>query len=99
MEVDEGIHQYHILQAEVQRQKDGPLQNITIYPHRDGTLKDYYFSLIHLLVMTGCNNWFVSPMFAVAALKTKSGKSNSQVSSLWSSLFDDIRKKFKSLNT
>jgi hypothetical protein len=46
VEADEGIYQYHILQAEVQRQKDGPLQNIAIYPHRDGVLEDYYFSLI-----------------------------------------------------
>lgn len=54
MEVDEGIHQYHILQAEVQRQKDRLLQNIAIYPHRNGILEDYYFSLIYLLEMTGC---------------------------------------------
>ena len=49
--------------------------------------------------MTGCNNQFVSPTFAAVALKTKSGKSNSQVSSLWSGLFADIRNKFESLNT
>jgi hypothetical protein len=53
VKVDEGAHQYHILQAEVQRQKDGSLQNIAIYPHRDGVLEDYYFSLIYLLVMIG----------------------------------------------
>ena len=98
VEVDEGIHQYHILQAEVQRQKEGPLQTIAIYPHRDGVLEDYYFSLVYLLVMTGCNDRFVLPTFAAAALKTKAGKSNSKVSSLWSGLFDDIRNKFELLN-
>ncbi|KAG7365133.1 hypothetical protein IV203_038336 [Nitzschia inconspicua] len=46
VEASEGIHQYHIIQVEVQRQKDGPLQNIAIYTHRDGVLEDYYFSLI-----------------------------------------------------
>ena len=30
VEVNECVHQCHILQAEVQRQKDGPLQNIAI---------------------------------------------------------------------
>lgn len=99
VEVDEGAHQYHILQAEVQRQKDGPLQNIAIYPHRDGVLEDYYFSLIYLLVMIGSNDRFVLPTFANAALKTKAGKSNSRVSSLWSGLFDDIRNMFELLNT
>jgi hypothetical protein len=37
-------------------------------------------------------------MFSSAALKTKSGKFNSQVSSLWSTLFNDIQNKFESLN-
>jgi hypothetical protein len=99
VEVNECIHRYDILQSDVQRQKDGPLQSIAIYPHRDGVLEDYYFSLIYLIVMTGCNNSFVLPTFSSAALKTKSGKSNSQVSSLWSTLFDDIQNKFESLNT
>jgi len=99
LEVNECIHQYDILQSDVQRQKDGLLQSVAIYPHRDGVLEDYYFSLIYLIVMTGCNNRFVLPTFSSAALKTKSGKSNSQVSPLWSKLFDDIRNKFESLNT
>ena len=99
VEVNECIHQHGVLQSDVQIQKDGPLQSIAICPHCDGALEDYYFGLICLIVMTGCNDRFVLPMFSAAALKTKSGKSNSQVSSLWSSLFDDIRNKFKSLNT
>jgi hypothetical protein len=99
MEVNKCIHWYDILQSDVQRQKDGPLQSIAIYPHRDGVLEDYYFSLIYLIVMTGCNNRFVLPTFSSAALKTKSGKSSSQVSLLWSTLFDDIQNKFRSLNT
>jgi hypothetical protein len=49
--------------------------------------------------MTGCNDRFVLPTFAAAAMKTKAGKSNSRVSSLWSGLFDDIRNKFELLNT
>jgi len=99
LEVNDVINQYDILQSDVQRQKDGPLQSIAIYPHRDGVLEDYYFSLIYLIVMAGCNNRFMLPTFSTAASKTKSGKSNSQVSSLWSALFDDIRNKFESLST
>ena len=74
VEVNVCILQCTILQTTVQRQKDGPLQNIAIYPHRDGILEDYFFSLIYLLVMTGCNSQYVLPSFSSAALKTKSGK-------------------------
>ena len=98
VEVDEGIHQCHILQVEVQRQKNGPLQSIATCPNRDGTLEDCHFSLICLLVMIGCSNRFVLPTFSAAALKTESGKSNSQVSSLWSGPFNNIRNKFESLS-
>jgi hypothetical protein len=49
--------------------------------------------------MTGCNNRFVLPTFASAVLKTKAGKSNSKVSSLWSGLFVDILDKFEAMNT
>ena len=98
VEVNECISQCTIPQTTVQRQKDGPLQSIAMCPHRDGTLEDCHFSLVCLLAMTGCNSQCVLPSFSSAALKTKSGKSNSQVSSLWSTLFDDIRGKFETLN-
>lgn len=53
IEVNEGLCQYGILQVDVQRQKDGPFQQVAIYPHRDSIFQDFYFSLIHLVVVTG----------------------------------------------
>ena len=55
VEVNESISQYNILQTTIQRQKDGPLQNIAIYPHRDGILEDYY--LWHFLITLHGNNF------------------------------------------
>ena len=50
VEVNEGVYRYEILQTDVQRQKDGPFHSIPIYPHRDGVLEDFYFSMIYLVV-------------------------------------------------
>jgi hypothetical protein len=98
VEVNEDVYQYSILQTDVQRQKNGPLQSLPIYPHRDGILEDFYFSLIYLIVMVGCGNEYVFPSFSEAALKTKSSKSDSKVSSLWTNLKDELRNTFESLS-
>jgi hypothetical protein len=97
-EVNEDVYQYSVLQTDVQRQKDGPFQSLSIYPHRDGVLEDFYFSLIYLIVMVGCGNEYVFPSFSEAALKTKSNKSDSKVSSLWTDLFDKLRNTFETLS-
>lgn len=98
IKVNEDVFQCHVLQVDVQRQKDGPFQRTAAYPHRDGVLEDCCFSLMCLLVMVGCNHEFVSLTFSRAALKTKLGKSDSKVSSLWSNLFDDTINKFEALS-
>jgi hypothetical protein len=79
VEVNKDVYQYQILQSDIQHQKDGPFQSIPIYPHHDGVLEDFYFSLIYLVVMVGCNNECIFPSFSKAALKTKSNKSDSKV--------------------
>ena len=49
--------------------------------------------------MVGCNNEYLFPNFSKAALATtKSGKSASKVSSLWTKLFEDLRTKFDVLS-
>ena len=98
VEVREDVYQYSILQTEIQRQKGGPYQTIPIYPHRDGILEDFYFSMVYLTVMTGCENKYVFPMFSDAALKTTSNKSDSKVSSLWTKLFDELNNTFAELS-
>ena len=51
VEVNKLVYQYLILQTALHRQKNGPFQSILIYPHRDGVFKDFYFSLIHLVIV------------------------------------------------
>ena len=61
-------------------------------------LEDFYFSLIHLIVVKGCNSEYVLPSFAQAALRTKkSGESSSDVTRHWSNFFENIRSTFETL--
>jgi hypothetical protein len=97
-EKNELVYRYDILEVQLQRQKSGPLQTLPIYPHRDGILEDFYFSLIHLIVVKGCSHEYVLPVFSKAALKTKeSGESNSGVSKEWTKFFGEIRNTFEIL--
>ena len=98
VEVNEDVYQYRVLQIDIQCQKDGPSQSIPICPHRNGILEDFYFSLIYLVVMVGCSNEYIFPTFSKAALKMKSNKSDSKVSSLWSNLFNELRNTFETLS-
>ena len=97
-EVNEDVYQYRVLAIDIQRQKNGPFQLLPIYPHYDGLFECFYFSLIYLVVMVGCGNQYIFPSFSKAALKTKSGKSDSKVSTLWSSCFDELRSTFETMS-
>ncbi|CAB9513877.1 expressed unknown protein [Seminavis robusta] len=96
-DVNELTYNYEVITTYCQRQKDNEPQNLPIYPHRDGILQDFYFSLLHLLVLNGCNNEYTFPIFSKAALKTKGGKSDSGVSKAWTKLFDRLRETFEIL--
>ena len=91
LEVNELTCRCHILAIQLQRQKSGPFQTLPIHPHRDGILKDFHFSLIHLIVVSGCCHDCVSPIFSKAALNTKkSGESDSVMSKRWTKLLGEI---------
>jgi len=96
-EVNELDYNYQILSVDIQRQKNGPHQTLPIYPDRDGVLEDFYFSLIHLIVMKGCNHDYIFPNFSKAALKKTQGKSDSAVSKEWTKLFDELHSSFEVL--
>lgn len=82
VEISEDAHGCITLQLEIQRRKDGDLQDLAIHPFRDGLLEDCYFSTICLAVMNGCNDDGPFPSFSKAALATtKTGMSASKVSS------------------
>lgn len=98
VEVTEEFQEYRTLQQDIQKQKSGPFQSISIYPHRDGILEDFYFSLVYLVVMVGCGKPYITPNYAAAALNTNSKNfSDSKVSSLWKKQFEELREKFESL--
>jgi hypothetical protein len=99
-DVNELCYSYKILKFDLTRQKDGPRQSISVYPHRDKPHQDVYFSLMYLIVMnpTYGMSKYVLPKFASKALNTNSkGKIDSKVSALWTDCFDDLRKKFTAL--
>lgn len=97
-EVNELTRRHNVMAVELQRQKDGPLQVLPIFPHRDGLLEDYYFSLIHLIVLCGCKDECILPTFSLAALKTKKdGSSNGNVSRMFTNLFERMLTEFEML--
>jgi hypothetical protein len=97
-EANELVYRYNVLAVHLQRMKDDPFQTLPIYPHRDGMFEDFYFSLIHLLVVKGCSHEYMFPLFSTAALKTKkTGESDSSVSKEWTKYFTEIRNTFEIL--
>lgn len=99
-DVNELCYSYQILKVDLTRQKDGPRQKISIYPHRDCVHQDVYFSLMYLIVMnpTYGISPYLFPKFASKALNLNSkGKIESKVSALWTDCFNDLLKKFKEL--
>jgi len=97
-DVNESLHSYNVLAVQLQRQKDGILQTLPIYPHREGVLEDFCFSLLHHVVINGCDHECTFPIFSKAALKTdKSGKSDSVVSKEWTKLFRQLHNSFETL--
>lgn len=97
-EVNELTYRYDVVSVMFQRFKGGPFQTLGIFPHRDGVFEDFYFSLIHLLVVKGCDNEYVTPTFAKAALHTKKeGESDSKVSKVWDRFFKSILSTFEEL--
>jgi len=100
LDVNELCCSYKILKTDLTRQKDGPRQSISIYPHRDSMHHDVCFSLMYLIVSdpTYGTSRCLFPKFATKALNTNSnGKIDSKVSVLWTDCFNDLKKKFSSL--
>jgi hypothetical protein len=57
----EDTQQYKIICSRLQRDKDGPLQELSIYPHRDSVHQDMYFALVYYIVMSGTPTDHVLP--------------------------------------
>ena len=98
VEVNELHYNYHILQPHLKRHKFGKEQPISVYIHRDSMLQDYYFSLGYRIVVIGDDDDHIFPGFGKRAENQTEAKSDSKVSSLWSSQFSDLYKSFVCLS-
>jgi len=65
-DVNELCCSYKILKIDLTRQKDGPRQSISIYPHRDSMHQDACFSLVYLIVSDSTYGFsrYLFPKFA-----------------------------------
>lgn len=90
---------YYVISVSIQRDKDGPLQELTLYPHRQSLQEDPYFGLVYSLLVGGCNNPSLFPKFCQeATIVNKHQKTESRVSTFWTVCFNSLYKEFKSLS-
>ena len=97
-EVNELHFHYEVIQSYLKRQKFGEESHVPVYPQRDSIHQDYYFSLIYRIVMLDDNNDFIFPEFANKAAKQSDSKSDSKVSGLWTTYFNELYRSFKCLS-
>jgi hypothetical protein len=104
VDVNEALYSYETLAVDIQRQKkkDTTIQTLPIYPHRNGILEDFYFSLLHHIVINGCQHEYMFPLFSEAALKKTSevsreyNKSLKQLRTSCETLADEINESLTS---
>jgi len=90
---------HQVISVSIQRDKDGPLQELAIYPHRHSLQEDPYFGLVYTLLAGGCDNPNLFPKFSrEATFVNKKEKSESRVAALWTLCFNSLYKEFKSLS-
>jgi hypothetical protein len=95
--VSKGLQNFDVLSVSLQRDKDGPLQELSLYPHRESLCEDPYFALIYSLLVGGCGP-DLFPKFSQEAAIFRDEKSESWVSALCTLCFNSLYKEFKSLS-
>lgn len=95
---EDPIH-HHVISVTIQRDKDGPLQELSLYPHRHSLQEDPYFGLIYSLLVGGCDKPDLYPKFSREATTiNKNEKTESRVASVWTLCFKNLYNQFKSLS-
>jgi len=89
--VNEGSYSYDILQCHLKRFKNGELQELPLFPHRDSLFQDPYFSLLYHVLMNNVSGTFVCPTYADATLQGKKEVNESQASQYWSSDYSSLK--------
>ena len=67
VDVNELHCKFRIMQAQLKRQRFGKEQLISVCPHLDSMLQDYYFSLLYRIIMMGDDEDYTFPEFAKRA--------------------------------
>ena len=81
-----------LLSVRLQRHKDGPEQQVAIYPHKTNFYECYIFSLAYLSLFShATNSQYIFPNYsAKALLEDKEGRNKSKVASLWTTHFKKL---------
>ena len=96
--VSEGLQNFDLLSVSLQRDKDGPLQELSLYPHRESLCEDPYFALIYSLLVGGCGPDLFPKFSREASILRGHEKSISRVAAHWKICFNSLHKEFKSLS-
>jgi len=96
--VNEDLHSHHAISVTLQRNKDGPLLELSLYPHRHSLQAGPHFGFICSLSVGGCDKSDLFPKISrEATVVNKNKKTESRVASFWTLCFDNLHKEFKSL--
>lgn len=93
-EVNENGRSFRVLAVKVDRDKQGGSQTLPLFPHRDHIQQDFYFALVHNIVVTGHVETYLFKDFAERAKRHLQGATKSSVSQLWSTCFKSFFRQF-----
>jgi len=105
-----GLSETTHLSVRLQRHKDGPEQDVAIYPHKTNFYECYLFSLGYLALFSAASNnasQYIFPNYSQKALlEDNHGRNKSKVASLWTDHFkrllvfmEELKQKLSSLYT
>ena len=99
VEGNENLLTYRLISVSLQRDRDGPLQVLSLYPHRHSPQDDPCFGLLYSLVVGGCAKPDLFPKFSrEAAIVNRKDKTASRLAAFWTLCFSSLHKEFKSLS-
>ena len=91
-DVNENGRSFRVLAVKVERDKQGGLQTLPLFPHRDHVQQDIYFAFAYNLFMTRYVETYIFKDFAERAHRHLKGVTKSNVSQLWSTCFKALFK-------
>jgi hypothetical protein len=97
--IDNDLANHYLISVSLQRDKEGPFQDLTLYPHQKSVEEDPYFSLIYSLLVGGSDRPHIFPTFhREASFINDNDKVESRVSALWNTCLSKLYKSFNRLS-